>query len=165
MQTTVFDVVHMFSELGISAVPIVDSQGKVINLYETVDVIVSSTGSPDVCTWLITKSPRQTLVRMGAYHDLDLTIAQALARRSADFAGVVTCTPDDSLASVFHLIRMRRIHRLVIVEGGKPKPGETPEESAERTNRKGRLLGMISLSDVLKHIIVRRVILSPLQHH
>lgn len=41
MQTTVFDVVHMFSELGISAVPIVDARGKVINLYETVDVIVS----------------------------------------------------------------------------------------------------------------------------
>lgn len=91
---------------------------------------------------------------MGAYHDLDLTIAQALARRSADFAGVVTCTPDDSLASVFHLIRMRRIHRLVVVEGGKPKDGESPEEAAERTQRKGKLLGMISLSDVLKHIIV-----------
>lgn len=42
MRTTVFDVVHMFSELGISAVPIVDSKGKVINLYETVDVIVST---------------------------------------------------------------------------------------------------------------------------
>lgn len=42
MQTAVFDVVHMFSELGISAVPIVDANGKVINLYETVDVIVSS---------------------------------------------------------------------------------------------------------------------------
>lgn len=41
MQTTVFDVVHMFSELGISAVPIVDDEGRVINLYETVDVIVS----------------------------------------------------------------------------------------------------------------------------
>lgn len=41
MQTTVFDVVHMFSELGISAVPIVDDEGKVLNLYETVDVIVS----------------------------------------------------------------------------------------------------------------------------
>lgn len=41
LQTTVFDVVHMFSELGISAVPIVDDQGRVINLYETVDVIVS----------------------------------------------------------------------------------------------------------------------------
>lgn len=36
-----FDVVHMFSEQGISAVPIVDENGKVLNLYETVDVIVS----------------------------------------------------------------------------------------------------------------------------
>lgn len=42
MQTTVFDVVHMFSEKGISAVPIVDENGKVLNLYETVDVIVST---------------------------------------------------------------------------------------------------------------------------
>lgn len=41
LQTTVFDVVHMFSELGISAVPIVDDEGRVVNLYETVDVIVS----------------------------------------------------------------------------------------------------------------------------
>lgn len=40
MDTPVFDVVHMFSECGISAVPIVDSNGIVVNLYETVDVIV-----------------------------------------------------------------------------------------------------------------------------
>jgi CBS-domain-containing membrane protein len=39
--TTVFDVVHMFSEQGISAVPVLDEDGKVLNLYETVDVIVS----------------------------------------------------------------------------------------------------------------------------
>lgn len=54
MQTTVFDVVHMFSELGISAVPIVDDRGKVINLYETVDVIVSVVGAcPQVLLWLL----------------------------------------------------------------------------------------------------------------
>lgn len=41
MDTTVFDVVHMFSERGISAVPIIDENGVVVNLYETVDVIVS----------------------------------------------------------------------------------------------------------------------------
>ena len=41
MNTTVFDVVHMFSEGGISAVPIIDEDGIVVNLYETVDVIVS----------------------------------------------------------------------------------------------------------------------------
>ena len=42
MDTTVFNVVHMFSEGGISAVPIVNEDGIVVNLYETVDVIVSS---------------------------------------------------------------------------------------------------------------------------
>ena len=41
MDTRVFDVVHMFSERGISAVPIIDENGVVVNLYETVDVIVS----------------------------------------------------------------------------------------------------------------------------
>lgn len=30
----------MFSERSISAVPIIDSEGVVVNLYETVDVIV-----------------------------------------------------------------------------------------------------------------------------
>ena len=42
MNTTVFDVVHLFSQQGISAVPIIDDEGIVINLYETVDVIVSN---------------------------------------------------------------------------------------------------------------------------
>jgi CBS-domain-containing membrane protein len=41
LNTRVFDVVHMFSERGISAVPIIDENGIVVNLYETVDVIVS----------------------------------------------------------------------------------------------------------------------------
>ena len=40
LETSVFDVVHIFSERGISAVPIVDADGMVINLYETVDIVV-----------------------------------------------------------------------------------------------------------------------------
>lgn len=42
LQTSVFDVVHVFSERGISAIPIVDEDGMVINLYETVDIVVRS---------------------------------------------------------------------------------------------------------------------------
>lgn len=99
LDTTVFDVVHMFSERGISAVPILDDSGNVVDLYETVDVI--------------------TLVRTGAYTSLDLTIRQALERRPPDFAGVWTCTPDDSLASIFALLRKRRVHRLLVLE---PEP-------------------------------------------
>ncbi|ODN81999.1 hypothetical protein L202_02327 [Cryptococcus amylolentus CBS 6039] len=120
MKTTVFDVVHLFSEQGISAVPIVDDQGKVLNLYETVDVI--------------------TLVRNGAYTSLDLTIAQALKQRAVDFPGVVTCSPNDSLSAIFSLIKIRRVHRLVVVAGqDDPKPG--------------RLVGVISLSDIMRALI------------
>ena len=46
MDTTVFSVVHMFSARGISAVPILDDNGIVVNLFETVDVIVSNQCQP-----------------------------------------------------------------------------------------------------------------------
>ncbi|CAE6521461.1 unnamed protein product [Rhizoctonia solani] len=119
LNTRVFDVVHMFSQRGISAVPIIDENGIVVNLYETVDVI--------------------TLVRLGEYKSLDLTIAAALAHRAPDFPGVITCTPSDSLASLLALVRQRRVHRLVVVEG--------------EDGRKGRLAGIISLSDVLRYVV------------
>jgi 5'-AMP-activated protein kinase regulatory gamma subunit len=93
----------------------------------------------------------QTLLKLGTYQALDLTIAQALARRPSDFEGVLTCGPESSLASIFSLIRMRRIHRLVVVDDGKPKAGESAEDSKDR---KGRFLGMVSLSDILRHVIV-----------
>ena len=89
LKTPVFDVVHMFSERSISAVPIIDENGIVVNLYETVDVIVS--------IWLMCFPPRicvktsQTLLRLGAYQSLDLTISEALNERSPDFPGVIIC--------------------------------------------------------------------------
>ncbi|KAI1797825.1 CBS-domain-containing protein [Ganoderma leucocontextum] len=124
LDTTVFDVVHMFSERGISAVPIVDEEGIVVNLYETVDVI--------------------TLVRLGAYQSLDLTISEALNQRSPDFPGVVICTGSDSLGTLMQLIKKRRVHRLVVVEG---------EEEERRGGKKGRLSGIITLSDVLRYLV------------
>lgn len=133
LQTTVFDVVHLFSDLGISAVPIVDNEtGQVINLYEAVDVV--------------------DLVRSNAYQVLDLTIEDALARRSKDFPGVVTCTPDDSLASILAYVREKRAHRFVIVEG-EDSPVEMEGAAADIDRPKkvpGRLLGVLCLSDILK---------------
>ncbi|KAF8640879.1 hypothetical protein AX17_000527 [Amanita inopinata Kibby_2008] len=124
LNTPVFDVVHMFSERSISAVPIIDEEGVVVNLYETVDVI--------------------TLVRLGAYQSLDLKISEALNQRSPDFPGVVICTASDSLGTLLQLIKQRRVHRLVVVEG---------EEEEKRGGKKGRLLGIITLSDVLQYVI------------
>lgn len=82
----------------------------------------------------------QTHVRLGAYQSLDFTIAQALKQRGADFSGVVTCSPKDSLGAIFSLIKIRRVHRLVVVAGADdPQPG--------------RLVGVISLSDIMRHLI------------
>jgi CBS domain-containing protein len=86
----------------------------------------------------------QTLVRLGAYQSLDFTIAQALKQRTADFPGVVTCSPKDSLGAIFSLIKIRRVHRLVVVAGADdPTPG--------------RLVGVISLSDIMRHLIKEQV--------
>lgn len=116
--------------------PIVDNEtGQVINLYEAVDVV--------------------DLVRSNAYQVLDLTIEDALYRRSKDFPGVVTCTPEDSLASILAYVREKRAHRFVIVEG------EDETESAEGGEAKekkvpGRLVGVLCLSDILKFVAYAR---------
>jgi len=104
----------MFSERSISAVPIIDEEGVVVNLYETVDVIVRTILSFVLC-WL--HLVHQTLVRLGAYQSLDLKISEALNQRSPDFPGVVVCSPSDSLGTFLQLLKMRRVHRLVVVEG------------------------------------------------
>ena len=105
----------MFSERAISAVPIIDEEGVVVNLYETVDVIVSRLCSCRIRSCVV--CVQQTLVRLGAYQSLDLTISEALKQRSPDFPGVVICAASDSLGTLLQLIEKRRVHRLVVVEG------------------------------------------------
>lgn len=99
-----------------------------------------------VLTWSthLTYFILQTLVRLGAYQSLDLTIEQALNERSPDFPGVVICTASDSLGTLLQLINKRRVHRFVVVEG---------DEDEKRGGRKGRLLGIITLTDVLRYIV------------
>lgn len=41
MQTPVIDIIALFAKLNISAVPIIDDQGTVFNMYDTIDVMVS----------------------------------------------------------------------------------------------------------------------------
>ncbi|BGP50522.1 AMP-activated serine/threonine-protein kinase regulatory subunit [Rhodotorula kratochvilovae] len=128
MQTSVFDVVHIFSERGISAVPIVDEDGVVLNLYETVDIV--------------------DLVRQNAYQVLHLSIADAINMRSPDFTGVMTCTPNDTLATILSFVRERRCHRFVIVE-----PEDVPARGDQPPRKKGSLVGVLSLSDVLRFLV------------
>jgi len=63
---------------------------------------------------------------------------------------VITCTQHDSLGKLLALLRQRRVHRLVVVEGG---TGPT----------QGKLVGIITLSDVLRYVIGEPVVGSPLE--
>ncbi len=128
LETSVFDVVHIFSERGISAVPIVDADGVVLNMYETVDIV--------------------DLVRQKGYDILHSTIAVALSQRAPDFGGVITCSPKDTLASILAYVRERRVHRIVIVEDE-----DVPAEGNRAARKKGALVGILSLSDVLRFLV------------
>jgi hypothetical protein len=44
MSTPVIQIIDLFAKLNISAVPIIDDQGVVLNLYDTIDIMVREIG-------------------------------------------------------------------------------------------------------------------------
>lgn len=96
MDTPVMDVIHMLVKKNISAVPILDRDGVVINVFEAVDVI--------------------TLIKGGVYDDLNSSVGEALLKRNDDFAGIFTCSVHDQLATIFDTIRKSRVHRFVVID-------------------------------------------------
>jgi len=75
-------------------------------------------------------------IRGGVYEDLSSTLGEALCKRSDDSPGIYICTEDDRLDAIFDTIRKSRVHRLVVVDD------------------ENRLKGVISLSDVLKYVLL-----------
>ncbi|KAG2188626.1 hypothetical protein INT44_001381 [Umbelopsis vinacea] len=94
--TPIIQVINMFVENHISAVPIVDDENVVLNVYETVDVM--------------------SIAKSGKYDELDVPVGVALEARPDDFPGVHTCTLNDTLYSIFSTIRKRRVYRLIVVD-------------------------------------------------
>ncbi|KAF2798279.1 nuclear protein SNF4 [Melanomma pulvis-pyrius CBS 109.77] len=116
MDTPVMDVIHMLVKKNISSVPILDKDGTVINVFEAVDVI--------------------TLIKGGVYDDLNLSVGDALLKRSDDFPGIYTCSMQDQLSTIYDTIRKSRVHRFIIID----------EES--------RLKGVLTLSDILEYTLL-----------
>lgn len=116
MDDSVLDVIHVMVEHNISAVPIVDANNRVLNVFEAVDVI--------------------PCIKGGVYDDLSSSIGEALSKRAEDFPGIYTCGEDDRLDSIFDTVRKSRVHRLIVIDDD------------------SRLRGMISLSDILKYVLL-----------
>lgn len=96
MGNTVLDVIHLMVERNISAVPIVDKENRVLNVFEAVDVI--------------------PCIKGGVYDELESSVGDALSKRADDFPGIYTCTEEDRLDSIFDTVRKSRVHRLIVVD-------------------------------------------------
>ncbi|CUS21291.1 LAQU0S02e10374g1_1 [Lachancea quebecensis] len=96
MHTPVIDVIQLLTQGGVSSVPIVDEQCRLVNVYEAVDVL--------------------GLIKGGMYNDLSLSVGEALMRRPDDFEGVYTCTKNDKLFTIMDTIRKSRVHRFFVVD-------------------------------------------------
>ena len=94
-ETPLIVVLNIFFERSISAVPIIDSTGVVLDIYSKSDVY--------------------DLARSQAYQDLDITVDEAIEYR-AGAPAFHTASKHDSLASVIATLRATHAHRLICID-------------------------------------------------
>lgn len=94
--TTLITAINLFVEKRISALPVVDECGRIIDLYAKFDVI--------------------NLAADKSYGELDVTIGEAIAKRKEKLEGVLTCRKEETLAVVMERIVKAEVHRLVVVD-------------------------------------------------
>ncbi|NWS39337.1 AAKG2 kinase, partial [Probosciger aterrimus] len=78
--TPIIKALNIFVERRISALPVVDESGKVVDIYSKFDVI--------------------NLAAEKTYNNLDITVTQALQHRSQYFEGVVKCSMLETLETI-----------------------------------------------------------------
>ena len=99
MSTPIIDVIEMIMKSGVNAIPILDAQGCVVNVYE----------SPDILQFVTTSSD----------FNLKISVEGALALRSPGFEGVHTCKEVDSLGYLLKGFQNTTVHRILVVDENK----------------------------------------------
>uniref|UniRef100_A0A8C0YQ06 Protein kinase, AMP-activated, gamma 3b non-catalytic subunit n=1 Tax=Cyprinus carpio carpio TaxID=630221 RepID=A0A8C0YQ06_CYPCA len=89
---TVYDALSVFVERRVSALPVVNEQGKVVALYSRFDVI--------------------NLAAQKNYNNLNMTMQEAIQSRPCCIEGVLKCYPHETLETIIDRI----VHRLVLVD-------------------------------------------------
>merc|ERR1712083_951884 len=97
--TPIIEALNKFVKKRVSAIPIVDDEGKLLDIYAKFDVI--------------------NLAAEKTYNNLDVTLKEANEHRNEWFEGVHTCKRDDSLFAVMETIVKAEVHRLVIINNEK----------------------------------------------
>ncbi|XP_076013040.1 5'-AMP-activated protein kinase subunit gamma-3b [Genypterus blacodes] len=93
---SVFDALSIFVERRVSALPVVNEQGKVVALYSKFDVI--------------------NLAAQKNYNNLNMSMREAIASRACWVDGVLKCYPHETLETIIDRIAKAEVHRLVLVD-------------------------------------------------
>ncbi|XP_030285439.1 5'-AMP-activated protein kinase subunit gamma-3b isoform X2 [Sparus aurata] len=93
---SVYDALTIFVERRVSALPVVNEQGKVMALYSRFDVI--------------------NLAAQKNYNNLNMTMREAIASRACCVEGVLKCYPHETLETIIDRIAKAEVHRLVLVD-------------------------------------------------
>ncbi|KAJ8396843.1 hypothetical protein AAFF_G00014420 [Aldrovandia affinis] len=94
--TPIIKALSIFVDRRVSALPVVDESGKVVDIYSKFDVI--------------------NLAAEKTYNNLDITVTQALRHRSQYFEGVMKCNRLETLETIVDRIVKAEVHRLVVVD-------------------------------------------------
>ncbi|XP_046733561.1 5'-AMP-activated protein kinase subunit gamma-2a isoform X2 [Silurus meridionalis] len=94
--TPIIKALSIFVERRVSALPVVDESGKVVDIYSKFDVI--------------------NLAAEKTYNNLDISVTQALMHRSQYFEGVMKCNRLETLETIVDRIVKAEVHRLVVVD-------------------------------------------------
>ncbi|XP_076054705.1 SNF4/AMP-activated protein kinase gamma subunit isoform X2 [Oratosquilla oratoria] len=94
--TLIIEALNKFVQRRISALPIIDESGKLIDIYAKFDVI--------------------NLAAEGTYNNLDVTLRKANEYRNEWFEGVHKCTLDETIGTIMERIVRAEVHRLVVVD-------------------------------------------------
>nr|XP_012230181.1 PREDICTED: dentin sialophosphoprotein [Linepithema humile]XP_012230189.1 PREDICTED: dentin sialophosphoprotein [Linepithema humile]XP_012230198.1 PREDICTED: dentin sialophosphoprotein [Linepithema humile]XP_012230207.1 PREDICTED: dentin sialophosphoprotein [Linepithema humile]XP_012230216.1 PREDICTED: dentin sialophosphoprotein [Linepithema humile] len=95
-ETSIILALKKFVERRVSALPIVDSEGKLVNIYSKFDVI--------------------NLAAEKTYNNLDVSLREANEHRNEWFEGVQSCKLDETLFTVMERIVRAEVHRLVVID-------------------------------------------------
>ncbi|KAJ2979016.1 hypothetical protein NUW58_g7312 [Xylaria curta] len=104
MTQSVLEIINAMVTNNISAVPIVDKNNVVLNVFEAIDVI--------------------PIIKTGVVEELEINVGEALSKRGDEFGGIFTCQEDDRLDSIFITLRQSRQDRHLPSEEGKGKGKE-----------------------------------------
>ncbi|XP_055606698.1 uncharacterized protein LOC129754581 isoform X2 [Uranotaenia lowii] len=94
--TSIITALYKFVDRRVSALPMVDAEGRLKDIYAKFDVI--------------------NLAAEKTYNDLDVSLKTANEHRNAWFEGVQHCKLDETLYTVMERIVRAEVHRLVVVD-------------------------------------------------